>query len=182
VPSQILRTGTDDLIQIDDLASDQGGVRQFSGPHCNVHIIGDEIRGAIGHQEFDSHARIATEKLRQRRAEMITYHDGRGVYAQVAARGRACGRDLRLSRFNRRKDFPRSLKIRCAIGGKRQASRCAIDKTNPEAVLQSRNEFRHCGWRKPYILGRRGKAATLDHPLKHSHLIGSIGHIREFIS
>jgi len=67
-------------------------------------------------------------------------------------------------------------KIRLTFCGKRQPPRRAVDQPDTKALLQSHNEFRdRRGW-KADVLSCGSEAAAFNHPLEHTHFIGSIGH------
>src|SRR5713226_3991666 len=56
------------------------------------------------------------------------------------------------------------------LGGQCQAPCRPIDQPHAEALLQSRDELCHGGWRQAYALGCARKAAALRHAFENGHL------------
>ena len=83
--------------------------------------------------------RIARQKFRQRRSEMIPDHHRRRMHAQMAARRRARRSDLRFRGLDRRKDLARALEIGRAFRRQRQLPRGPVEEAHTEALLQPRD-------------------------------------------
>ena len=71
----------------------------------------------------------------------------------------AAGRDLGLGRFDGPEDLAHAIEVDLPLGGQCQVPCGPIDEAHAEALLQSRDELCHRGWRLAHVLGCARKAA-----------------------
>jgi hypothetical protein len=79
-------------------------------------------------------------------------------------RKHSCRREL--GRLDSRKYFVHAIEIDLSLGGQCQPPGRAIDETHTDALLQSRDELCHGGWRQTYVFGCARKAAAPRHALE----------------
>src|SRR6516164_6628714 len=148
VARKIAWTGADDSREIDDLAGYERRVVQSPYSQRNVYVFANDIDNSVGDQEVKGNLRVARQKIRQHRHEMMDRYDWESVHAQVSARRKVCRCNIRLNRFDCSDYLARMFEIEFPLCGQRQASRCPVYEAHAETILQPADELCHRGRRQ----------------------------------
>jgi hypothetical protein len=103
---------------------------------------------------------------------MMDGNDREGMHTQVSTRRKACGCNIRFRGLDSGKNLARMFKVDFPLGSQCQVPCGPVDQAHAEALLQSRDELCHGGWRQAHVFGCARKAAALRHALENGHLIG----------
>jgi len=103
-------------------------------------------------------------------------NDRKRMHAQMSARRCAHGCDLGFGRLDCPEDLAHAIEVDLSLRGQCQVPRRPIDEAYAKALLQSRDELCHGGWRQADVFGCAGKAPALRHALENGHVTCRTGH------
>ncbi len=100
VAREVGRCRADQAFVLADLARHEAGIGQPSDAQRDVDALVDHVDHAVGRQQLELHQRIAGQKLRQHRCELVRGEGERRRHPQHAARRAALAHDLVLQRLD----------------------------------------------------------------------------------
>jgi hypothetical protein len=134
---EIGRRGADQAFVLADLARHEARVGEPSDTHGDVDALLDHVDHAIGRQQVDLHQRMAHQKLRQHRRELVGGKGERRRHAQQPLRRAAVSGDLVLECLDLAHDALRGGIEDLALLGETQRPRRALQEPYAEPGFQA---------------------------------------------